>query len=87
MVLTLAQDGANITGSGRFTRFIIPPRGSFVITGAYTPPQAILTFSYDDGVTTEYVGTVRGTDSIIGAETFPGEGVDSLALTRLIQPQ
>ena len=87
VVLTLVQDGMNITGSGSFTRFINPPSGSFTITGTYTSPQVTLTFGYDDGVTTHYVGTVRGTDSIIGAETFPGGQVDSLALARLAQPE
>jgi hypothetical protein len=87
VVLTLMQDGMHVTGSGSFTRFINPPKGSFTIAGTYAPPQVTLTFSYDDGVTTHYVGTVRGADSIIGAETFPGGEVDSLALTRLARPR
>jgi hypothetical protein len=82
ILLRLVETGREVTGTGTYFRFVNPPSGTLTATGSYTAPRLSLTFTYDTGVLTQYVGTVHGADSIVGVETFPGGTTDSLVFAR-----
>jgi len=82
VVLSLVEAGAEVSGSGTYWRFVNPPTGTFTVSGTYDSPTATLTFRYDDGRVSHYVGTVRDPDHVAGLETFEAGGSDSLAFVR-----
>jgi hypothetical protein len=82
VVLTLVESGAAISGSGTYWRFLNPPTGTLTVSGTYDPPTATLTFRYDDGRVSQFVGTTGDSDHLSGRETFEGEASDSLAFVR-----
>jgi hypothetical protein len=80
--LSLVQLGDSIAGSGQYFRFINPPTGTIAVAGSYARPLVSLTFRYDTGITTHFVGVVGDATHMAGIETFPGGTTDSLAFER-----
>ncbi len=59
--MTLAQHGADVSGTGTWTgEAINPPSGALTVTGTASGSQVTLTFRYDNGRATTFTGTVLG---------------------------